>query len=415
MQNVKKEVVLIGAGKIGKGYAADLFNEAGYKLIFLCRSLKQAEQMRRQGAYTLFKYMEDEEEPRVSKIKDYEAYSTEAEYEKCLDVLSKTNYATIHLYPQAFRSIGNMIGDAIKKRVKDGNDQTLDIILCINLVDPQLIIRQHIEERLETKEEWDCYREKIGLVLALTFRWGANPRPYMLQQDPLASCVADSPDLPVDRDAFHGPIPEGVALRPLNKMRERLVYKIWCGNVIGCIVAMLAQKEGYTYVHEGNQNDEIFRASVLGAKEAEFGYDQVYSLTREEKEENFHGRRSRDRWSREQKTKRLDEITRVGADPARKLARDDRLIGPALACIKNGKIPFFLTKAAASAFYFDNPEDVSAPGIQAYLAENGIEKTIVKYCQLDLNDEYDKMVYELVLAHYYDMYDGKDIDFTKVS
>jgi len=39
MSSVKKEVALIGAGKIGKGYIADLFKEAGYKVIVLCYSL----------------------------------------------------------------------------------------------------------------------------------------------------------------------------------------------------------------------------------------------------------------------------------------------------------------------------------------------------------------------------------------
>ena len=32
---MKKEAVLIGAGKIGRGYRADLFNQAGYHLTFL--------------------------------------------------------------------------------------------------------------------------------------------------------------------------------------------------------------------------------------------------------------------------------------------------------------------------------------------------------------------------------------------
>ena len=45
MDTQKKEIALIGAGKIGKGYTADLFSEAGYHLIFLCHSLKQAEAM----------------------------------------------------------------------------------------------------------------------------------------------------------------------------------------------------------------------------------------------------------------------------------------------------------------------------------------------------------------------------------
>ena len=74
-------------------------------------------------------------------------------------------------------------------------------------------------ERLETPQEIDYFEQKVGLGMALTFRWGANPREYMLEKDPLCSCVAESPDLPVDALAFKGPIPEGVALRPLTKMQ----------------------------------------------------------------------------------------------------------------------------------------------------------------------------------------------------
>ena len=405
MQNVKKEVVLIGAGKIGKGYAADLFNQAGYKLTFLCHSMRQAKEMRDRGGYTLYKYFDGEDEPRVERVEDYEAYSTLEEYDACVDALSKTNYATLHLYPTAFESVGHMLGDVVKKRVKDKNDGTLDIILCINLMDPHVIIRHYIEERLETEEEWKCYQEKIGLVLALTFRWGANPRPYMLENDPLASCVAESPDLPVDKEAFKGPIPEGVALRPLTKMRERLIYKVWGGNVSHCIIAMLGKKKGYEYTYQGERDEEVYKASVLGTKEARFGFDKAFTLTEEEKEENFRGRNLRQREPLEGKPKRLDENTRVGGDPARKLARNDRLIGPALSCIKNGKVPYYLTKAAASAFYFTNPADASAVEIQDFIKENGIEKAITKFCQLDLNDRYDEIVYQLVLAHYYDMGD----------
>ena len=43
----KKHLVLIGAGKIGCGYLADLFESAGYSLTFLTHSLKQAERLSR--------------------------------------------------------------------------------------------------------------------------------------------------------------------------------------------------------------------------------------------------------------------------------------------------------------------------------------------------------------------------------
>ena len=417
MSSVKKEVALIGAGKIGKGYIADLFNDAGYKVIFLCHSLRQAKAMREQGYYTMFKFIEGQDTPIEYRIEGYEAYSTAAEYEESVAVLARVNYATVHLYPNAFKDVGNMIGDAIKKRVADGVEETLDVMLCLNFNDADEIIMGHIKEVLETPQQFAYLEKYFGMGMALTFRWGANPRPYMLEQDPLCSCVAESPDLPVDKDAFKGPIPEGVALRPLSKMRDRMAYKLWGGNCGGAIVANLAMQRGYTYTYEGSQELDIYRASELGLRESHFGFDQVYDLTQEEKDENHRGRNTgKDNPKRRQEqAKRVDEVTRVGADPARKLARKDRLVGPAIACIKNGKVPFFLAKAAAAGFYFVNPEDASACEIQAYLKENGIEKAIVKYCQLDMEDPHEQLLYQLILAHYYDMSDlePEDISYMK--
>lgn len=412
METVKKEVALIGAGKIGKGYIADLFHDAGYKIIFLCHSLKQAQALRDQGYYTVFKYLEGQEEPIEYKIDNFEAVSTAEEYEQALEVLARVNYATVHLYPSAFEEVGHMIADAICRRVEEGNQQTLDIMLCLNYMEADQIILKHIREKLQTPEQRRYLEEKVGVGMALTFRWGANPRPYMLEKDPLCSCVAESPDLPVDAEAFKGPIPEGVALRPLTKMRERLAFKLWGGNVNGAITANLAMQKGYKYTYQGTLDDHIYLASELGTREAHFGYDQVYHLTQEEKDENLKGRHyGKDgKRSREQMTKRVDEVTRVGADPARKLARKDRLIGPAIACIKAGRVPFFLTKAAAAGFYFVNPADASACAIQKCIQEEGIEAAIIKFCELNMEDAEERMIFQLILGHYYEMSELDPVD-----
>ncbi len=409
MGKYKKEVALIGAGKIGKGYAADLFNAAGFKLIFLCHSLRQAEALRHQGKYKLYKYYDGEVEPREEEIAGFEAYSTEAEYDQCLDVLARVNYATVHLYPGAYQSVGNMLGDAVKRRMAKGVYEPLDVILCLNYIDPQLLFDRYIRDVLTTKEQVDYYEKYIGLVLALTFRWGANPRPYMLEADPLCSCVAQSPDLPVDRDAFKGEIPAEVALRPLSKMRERLAYKVWGGNVTHCMGCAMGHVMGYQFSYEADEDDYIYKCITLGTKEAHFGFDHEFNLTEEEKLENHRGRMGRRDRKDPANRARKDEVTRVAADPGRKLARRDRLIGPALSCIKNGKVPYFLTRAAAYYFYYVDDADPSAREIQAYLKENGIEKAIQKFCQLDLNDKYDSLIYQLVLAHYYELSEDQDV------
>ena len=49
MANYQKELVLIGAGKLGRGYLADLFGAAGYHLIFLEYSKQLVDAMNAQG------------------------------------------------------------------------------------------------------------------------------------------------------------------------------------------------------------------------------------------------------------------------------------------------------------------------------------------------------------------------------
>ena len=58
-------------------------------------------------------------------------------------------------------------------------------------------------------------------------------------------------------------------------------------------------------------------------------------------------------------------------------------------------------------FYFKNPADASACEIQDYIARRGIEAAVETYCQLDLTDPAEQALYQLILAHYYDM-SGED-------
>ena len=93
-------------------------------------------------------------------------------------------------------------------------------------------------------------------------------------------------------------------------------------------------------------------------------------------------------------------MLRIGADPIRKLSRNERFIGPALMSLENGDVPVFICRNAAYGFVFTNPEDPSACRLQEMIREQGIEKTIVDVCQLDLSQAGDKVVYDLILQSY---------------
>ena len=71
-----KQVVLIGAGKIGRGYMADLFSRAGYALTFLEYSPELVEKLNEQGSYTVFMLSRQTGEHSKFRIGGYRAFCT---------------------------------------------------------------------------------------------------------------------------------------------------------------------------------------------------------------------------------------------------------------------------------------------------------------------------------------------------
>ena len=61
-------------------------------------------------------------------------------------------------------------------------------------------------------------------------------------------------------------------------------------------------------------------------------------------------------------------------------------------------------------FYFQNPKDAAAVEIQNYLSENGIEKAIEKYCQLDRSKKEEELLFQLILAQYFEENDADPFD-----
>jgi len=392
-----KEIAILGAGKIGKGYIGDVFNDGGYKLHFLCHSLKQAKRLREQGYYTIHKLAHPgSEEKEVYKITNFDAYSTADERDECLKVLSTVNYCDVALYPGAYEDVGHLLGEAIKLRRQNGYKETLDVFLTLNFITGKEDIKKYIDEVVVSKEDREYMDKYFGIGLALTMRWGGNPSEEMLKDDPEAALCSQSFTLPIDADALKGICPPDTICEPIHHMDELLVYKLWCGNGPGTPATYLGALQGKKWHDE---IDDYTNSYSLPAKvESEFGFDSLYDVKDEEK-----AIFSRGMARGKNKGRGHDAISRNGADPVRKLAKGDRLTGPALACLKAGRIPYFNAKGIAAAFCYDNPEDKSAPEIQAYIKENGISKAITKYCELDLNDREERMLHQLILAIYYDL------------
>lgn len=396
----KKQAVLIGAGKIGRGYLADLFSQIGYHLTFLEYSEELVKKMREQGYYTVNMAHADAPD-EVFKISNYDAFCTQTEEEQCIRAIADTNYGSIHVFPGACESIGHMIGKAIQLRIAEGNQETLDFLICVNFLKPTQILKGYINEILSTPEEKAYLEEKVGFSECLVHRNGMVPTPEQLEKDPIAVYAGDTPHLTADGEAFKGEPPAGMNLHLIDKMEGRLTQKIWNINMRHCCTAFYGRKFGYTYYDESISNLYIVRCRDLAASEANFALCAEFGFTMQELMNIFPEKKERfdpEKVDRSEK----DLLDRIGADPIRKLAKGDRFIGPALACLKHGRMPYYLARGAAMGYYFKNENDPAACEILAYVAEHGIWDAVTKYSGLSDDEPCEKLLKELIVGHYYE-------------
>ena len=102
-----------------------------------------------------------------------------------------------------------------------------------------------------------------------------------------------------------------------------------------------------------------------------------------------------------------DTVYRVAADPIRKLQKQERLVGPALACLRHGKLPYFIARSIALMCFFHNDADASAVELQEYIAANGVGAALEKYCGLSDDQEQEAQLRQLVLGHYRELLASK--------
>ncbi len=395
----QKRIALIGAGKLGKGYLADLFGKAGYELIFMARNQQQVEQMRAQGQYTVVMEHEDGSGIEEFTVSGYQIWCTQGEErEQCLNILTQVPIASVQVYDNGFAAVGKLLGEAIALRAAQENPLPLDILLVVNYPESDRIFAEYIEKELHTEAQKNYFKEKVGLIKTLAFRGGYAAPEEVLKRDPQAIGASDYPELPVDVDAFCGEFPQVEGLIPLDNMDARLKAKLWTGNMRGGMLGAMAGFKGYRFYEQARIDPEIEQFCKYGYEEALYGVLHLFHMTYEDFQK---GERKEAVLVPGAKAKAsTDTIARQMFGLVRKLGRNERLVGPAMACIQTGKLPYFLARAIAMAFDFENPQDPSAVEVHNYLKEHGIQSAVEKYCGLHMQEEKERILIELICGHY---------------
>ena len=367
-----KSAVVYGSGKIGRGFIGKIFAESGYRVYFLDRVQPLVDALNAAGSYTVRIVSNDSHtDSRVPVERALHSLSDEA-----LEALASCDIMATSVGANELKHIAPIVARAAIARMERGGGP-LDVILCENQLGGDALMRGWIDDCL-TAEQRAWTDENLGLVEASISRMVPPLTPEQLAEDPLLVRVDPSSELPVDSAAFKGEIPALNGIIPYTPFDFYMMRKLFLNNGSHALCAWLGYEKGLTTIWQAIEDPEI-RAAARASMQA--NADALVAKYGEGVRQNVQDY-IEDLLARFPNRALNDTVARVGADPVRKLRRNDRIVGAALFALEQGVDPAPIVRGIIAALRFDAPGDPTAPVIQKALKDQGIECVMTQFMGL---------------------------------
>lgn len=360
--------VHFGAGKIGRGFIANLLHQTGYHVVFADVVQETIDKLKKEQQYTLFLIDHNYDEQLID---DVDAYSTINETDKVVDAIQEAEVVTTSVMATNLDKVAPLIAKGLKRRV-GSHKPKITVMACENAMMGTNIL---VKAMLATGEITTDELNEVGVypntaVDRVVFDGHHHGKDGIE--------IGDAYELAIEKnklaDTNTQPIKNAEYVENLEMYLQRKIYMINCGHAIS---AYLGQANGYKTVQEVLKDPQLLEQvktammESAGALEKKYGFEHTTLVTYMNK--MFVKRMTTPGLS--------DPVERVGREPIRKLAANDRIIGPALQCEAYKLANDHLLRGAAYGFHFQNPDDQQAVEIQTSIEQNGIKETVAKYTQ----------------------------------
>jgi mannitol-1-phosphate 5-dehydrogenase len=368
-----KTILIWGAGRIGRGFVADLFADAGYHIVFVDQAEGLVDSLRRRGQYTVVQVTGTGRQDRA--ISGFDVLST-AQTTRVADALVAADMVAVAVFPRDFPAVAQQMAPGLLCRRAGCPDVPLDILICANLAHAGPAFRAPLCDALPLEARaWA--EAHVGVVESLVMRMVAEPPAEERDRDPLLVWTNGYAEFPVDRRAFRGHVPPVPALRLVDDMRAEETRKLYTYNTFHAALAYLGVLRGHVRVVD-SLADPWVRAGAEGAlRESAAALQAEYGFAPDEMARWIDGL-----IVQTDNPALGDTVTRFGADPGRKLRRDDRLVGPLLLARRHGIQAPHLIRAAAAALLYPDPGDAGAAYVRQAVETLGVEEAVRALCSL---------------------------------
>ena len=378
--------VMYGGGNIGRGFIGALLSQSGYRVTFIDVAEPVVKHLQEKECYPV-RYVSStgHEDVLIENVTAVNGNDTEA----ASDVIANCDIMATAVGARILKFIVPNIVAGLRKRWAMGN-KPLNIIVCENLMDANLVVEGMIKEQL-TEDEKVKFDATVGLVEASIGRMVPVQTEEMKDGEPMRVCVERYGFLPTDKAAFKGGVPEIKNMVPFEPFDFYLKRKLYIHNMGHATCAYLGDLLKLQYIYQAIDVADV-RILVQNAMlESAVALSKKYGV-----ELGSIVMHITDLLNRFTNAALMDTCARVGGDPGRKLSPDDRLIGSSLLALEQGITPAYIAVGAAAGLHrYINEAEGMEQGLDA------AKQVLADVSKLDANSELATMilfVYEKILS-----------------
>ncbi len=376
--------VILGAGKIARGFIGHLLYLSEIPFTFIEKSDALCDLLNERGQYTVHILGAPEKDCVVKGAKALKF----SQMEEAVSSIAEADAVFTAVGGKNLGGIIDILNQGIEKRAGEG--KRLNIITCENWKLPAKIIRDALNEVI-SPDAAQYLQEKVGITEAVIMRSAIEADQAALEADPVCVNVQNFWELPVDKSRIVGDMPAMQGLKLMDEFTGFLERKFYTYNAANGTVSFVGALLGYQKLADAAHDERIIEilngvymetAQAL-SKKHQFPLDEQLAFTETSR------RKLQDYTI-------VDFIERNARDPIRKLGPDDRLIGSARLVLEQGFMPENLCTAAAAAIYYNSPGDESAEQLKQMRETEGVEAVIEKVCKLEKDGVLGRLILEKV-------------------
>ncbi|MBG0786707.1 MAG: C-GCAxxG-C-C family protein [Anaerolineaceae bacterium] len=398
--NSEKQILIWGAGRIGRGFIGDIFADSGYQLNFVDAAQPLVDLLNEQGVYTVVRAFNADNIQRIP-VTQFKAYHV-SQKDALQKLVNEVDVIAIATFPRVFDAVAAELQKLILARRSVRPNDPLDIIICTNLVHAGPVFSTALYQGLDAEQQ-AYFDEKIGVVESLIIRMAPPAPADEVEKDPLVVWTNGYAEFPVDASAFKAEPPKITAFRLVTDMRAEEQRKMYTYNMCHAVLGYQGYQDGYKLLVDCLADPKL-RAEAEGALgEVSTALQKQYGFTAEAMAKWVEGV-----IDQTNNPSIGDTVARMAADPLRKLKKADRLIGPSLLCLKNDVEPVHLIRAIAYALHFRSEDDPNSIKLTDDIKNHGLEEALKAATGLG-EDPLEKKLTEDIKAAYQQA--GKDIDW----